>query len=314
MTAPLVSLIICCYNRAYLLPKTLESAFAQSYQPIEIIVFDDGSEDNTEQLMSTYSDRIQYYRQENQGIAAARSNACRLAKGEYIAFLDDDDLIPTERINLLMAALKEFPQAIFAVGDLAVIDDESQLTGKRWLPENHLGTQKNTLFEHGDEAVLWPHVPATPHTTLFRKADGEKIGWFDLQYRFASEDKDFFARLGRLGSIAYVPEIVSYYRCGHSSLTNNNNLRTLYSQLLLFESHLHKISPERKKFRQRLQQRILQTLIKILSNKNMGSFQPNNKLNDDLKRALALLSLSDKLKYFWAAWIKRPIKAITSRK
>ena len=314
MTAPLVSLIICCYNRAHLLPKTLESAFAQSYLPIEIIVFDDGSEDNTKQLMSTYSDKIQYYRQENQGIAAARSHACRLAKGEYIAFLDDDDLIPAERINLLMAALKEYPQAVFAVGDLETIDDEGQLTGKRWLPKNHLGTQKNTLFEHGDEAVLWPHVPATPHTTLFRKADGEKIGWFDLQYRFAAEDKDFFARLGRLGSIVYVPEIVSHYRCGHSSLTHNNNLRTFYSQLLLFENHLHQINPERKKFRQRLQQRILQTLIKIRRNKNMDSSQTGNVPNDDLKRALALLGLGDKLKYFWVAWIQHPIKMITSRK
>ncbi len=314
MTAPLVSLIICCYNRAHLLPKTLESAFAQSYQPIEIIVFDDGSEDDTEQLMASYSDRVHYYRQQNQGVSAARSNACRLAKGEYIAFLDDDDFIPTERINLLMAALKEYPQAIFAVGDLEIIDDEDQLTGKRWLPKNHLGTQKNVLFGHGDEAVLWPHVPATPHTTLFRKTDGEKIGWFDIKYRFAAEDKDFFARLGRLGPVAYVPEVVSHYRCGHSSLTNNNNLRTFYSQLLLFESHLHKISPKREKFRRHLQQRILQTLIKIQQNKNMDSFQPDNVANNDFKRAMALLNLGDKLKYFWVAWIKHPIKMITSRK
>ncbi len=297
------------------MPKTLESAFAQSYQPIEIIVFDDGSEDDTEQLLSSYGDKIQYYRQQNQGIAAARSNACHLAKGEYIAFLDDDDLIPAERINLLMSALKEYPQAVFAVGDLELFDSEDKLKDKHRLSDNPPPPKKSVLFEHGDEAVLWPHVPATPHTTLFRKVDGEKVGWFDLQYRFAAEDKDFFARLGRLGPVVYVPEVVSYYRYGgHSSLTNNNQLRTYSSQLLLFENHLHNVQPERKKFRRRLQQRTLKTLLKILRNKNMDSSQPNTLPNDYLQRALPLLSLSDKLKYFWTAWIKRLIKTITSRK
>ncbi len=114
---------------------------------MEIIVFDDGSEDETAELMSNYSDKISYHYQPNQGIAVARSNACRLANGEYIAFLDDDDLIPAERINILMAALKKHPQAIFAVGDLEIIDNSGKLTGKRHLPANHFGTSDGRLFE-----------------------------------------------------------------------------------------------------------------------------------------------------------------------
>ncbi len=261
MDKPLVSLVICCYNRARLLPRTLESALAQEYHPVEILVLDDGSQDGTERLMASYGDRIRYHRQENQGIAVARSNACRLARGEYIAFLDDDDLIPRQRIPMLLDALRQHPRAVLAVGDLAVIDGEDRPTGERWMPED--GTDAARLFERGDEAVLWPRVPATPHTTLFRKTDGERIGWFDERYRFAAEDKDFFARLGRLGQVVYLPRVVSLYRRGHASLTGDN-LRTLSSQLQLFVNHLKELGPERSSFRRRLQWRILGTLKQML--------------------------------------------------
>jgi len=85
---------------------------------------------------------------------------------------------------------------------------------------------------------LWPKVPAAPHTTLFRKVDGEKIGWFDQQFSDASEDKDFFARLGQLGPVVYVPKIVSYYRRGHDGSLTSNHVRVAYRQFLLFEKHL----------------------------------------------------------------------------
>ena len=282
-----MSLVICCYNRAQLLPRTLESAFAQSYQPLEILVLDDGSQDGTEQLMASYGEKIRYHRQENQGIAAARSNACRQARGEYIAFLDDDDLIPKQRIPLLLDALQSNPQAVFAVGDLAIIDDNGEPTGERWMPEN--GTDI-VLFQEGDEAVLWPHVPAAPHTTLFRRADAEKVGWFDRQYRFAAEDKDFFARLGRLGPVVYVPEVVSLYRRGHASLTRDGQ-RTFSSQLLLFTNHLKELDPKRKRFRKRLQWRILGTL------KQMRREGATDDSEHNMQRALAQLTLAGRIDY-----------------
>ncbi len=162
---------------------------------------------------------------------------------------------------------------------------------------------------------MGPHVPATPHTTLFRKSDGEKVGWFDHKYRHASEDKDFFAKLGCLGPVVYTPNVVSYYRYGgHSSLTNNNNLRTYYSQLLLFENHLNNTDPKRKEFRRRLEQRILQTSTNIIKNSDAPFGKDSNINKESLKRALSLLSIGNRLKFFWAARVKRPIKALISRK
>lgn len=65
-----VSIVVCCYNHAHMLPQTMASIFAQEYQPAEIVVLDDGSTDNTAELMAGYGDRTRYYHQDNQGIAA----------------------------------------------------------------------------------------------------------------------------------------------------------------------------------------------------------------------------------------------------
>jgi len=134
MSNPLVSIIVCCYNRGHYLQQTMESIFAQRYEPIEIVVVDDGSTDNTPELMASYGDKVRYFWQENQGIAATRTAACRLARGEFIAFQDDDDLMLPDRIVHLYEGLRQYSSAVFATGDYAFIDPEGNLTGKRWLP------------------------------------------------------------------------------------------------------------------------------------------------------------------------------------
>ena len=309
---PLISIVICCYNRAHLLPQTMESVFAQEYEPVEIVVLDDGSTDETPALMADYGERIRYYWQENQGIAQTRTNGCKLAKGEYIAFQDDDDLMPPDRITVLYEALKQHPSAVLAVGDWAEIDEHGDPTGHRWLPERSTELQDPILFHDGYKAILWPEVPAAPHTTLFRKSDGEKIGWFDNQYRYASEDKDFFAHLGRLGPIVYVPKVVSYYRQGHPSLTNKGILRP-YNKLLLLENHLSSIEPQFRELRGRLQHRMRIELTRIASYESKGAKMPEAAPADYLKEALRLLGFRERLKYRWTTRIKFPLKKVLGK-
>ena len=309
MNNPLISIVICCHNRADMLPKTLNSVFSQTYQPVEIIVLDDGSSDSTPELMERYSDKIRYYWQENQGVTKTRTNACKFAKGEYIAFMDDDDLMPEGRITTLYNALNKFPQAIFATGDFEIIDDNGNLTGKRWLPRQQGQSAKPILYNNGHEAVLWPHVAATVHTSLFKRSDGEKINWFNEQYKYASEDKDFFARLGLLGPIIYVPKVVSLYRRGHDSLTSTS-LNSEYEQLLLYKNHILQIPEGNISFKKQLQFRLLITLIKIASNKasenSFSKYEAQKRVNEAFK----LISLKDKLRYFWNVQIKMRIKKL----
>jgi glycosyltransferase involved in cell wall biosynthesis len=104
---PLFSIITATYNRAHLLPRAVNSVFNQTYQNFELIIVDDGSTDNTEDVCRSFSDhRIRYHKQTpNRGVLAARNKALDLATGDYVAILDDDDeLVP----QALETALAEF--------------------------------------------------------------------------------------------------------------------------------------------------------------------------------------------------------------
>lgn len=246
---PLVSIVICTYNRASMLPVTIESALTQDYPNTEIILYDDGSTDHTSELAALYAGKIRYIKGANKGIATARTSACQAAHGELIAFLDDDDLMPKARIQILLDALDRHPTAKFAVGELALINQQGEIYSQ---PE--LSGKVESLFTNGCTAVLWPLVPATVHTTLFRRADGEAIGWFDASYDGAAEDKDFFCRLGHDAQIVYVPKVVSLYRRGHTSLTGANK-KVLRGQLRLFSTWFMS-SHTSLKLKRRLQTRI----------------------------------------------------------
>lgn len=290
----------------------MESIFAQKYRPVEIVVLDDGSTDGTDELMASYGDRVRYYWQENRGIAATRTAACKLATGELIAFQDDDDLMPPERILKLYAALCEYPSAIFAVGDYAFIDPDGRLTGDRWMP-GHLDDKEGPkLIEDGRAAVLWPKVPGVPHTTLFRKSDGERVGWFDEQFTYACSDADFFARLASLGAIVYVRDVVSYYRRGHSALWSNQ-LRADYSRLQLFEKHVALLDGKDAELRKRLLQRIRDMIVRIARQKSEGLQIKDKDLEAYVQRGIALLGWTDRLSLSWHAMVKLPIRRLIHR-
>ncbi|MDQ6977908.1 MAG: glycosyltransferase family A protein, partial [Ghiorsea sp.] len=98
MSHALVSIIIPTYNYAEYVHKAVESALNQTYQNIEIIVVDDGSTDNTAAVMQAYAEQVIYIQQENQGAAAARNRGLLEAKGDFICFLDADDMYHADNI------------------------------------------------------------------------------------------------------------------------------------------------------------------------------------------------------------------------
>ena len=107
MRQKLVSVIIPTYNRAHLLVEAIASVKAQSYPAIQIIVADDGSQDNTAQSVAKF-ENVEYYYQENKGQAAARNLGLRFAKGEYIASLDSDDRWHKDFLRVAVAALEQY--------------------------------------------------------------------------------------------------------------------------------------------------------------------------------------------------------------
>jgi len=307
---PLISVIICTYNRAELLQQTLSSVLEQRYQPVEIIVFDDGSSDETPNLVTKFGNKIRYSRQSNQGIAAARTNACRMAEGEFIAFQDDDDLMPPDRIIALYEAFCTYPSAVLAVGNWAYMDAKGVLTGKQSRSKIYSASGEPTLINDGYKAILFPELTAVPHATLFRKRDGERIGWFDSERFFhACSDTDFFARLGALGPILYVPQIVSYYRTGHPSIWDKEFLSE-YSRFLLFEKHLQLLNTGDVELRERLQKRMLSTLNRLIKFKSKSINVPSSVSTDFIIKGFKLLGIKEKLSLLWSAYIKRNIRKL----
>lgn len=301
MNQPLVSIIVSCHNRADLLPQTMESIFAQSYRPVEIVVVDDGSTDETPKLLKAYGNKIRYVRQQNRGVAVARTTGGRLAKGKFVAFQDDDDLMAPDRISNLMSTLKEYPTAVLSVGDYAIINPQGEVTGERSYFQIHKMRKdpitQPILIEDGYKAILWSELTPLPHTTLFRKKDAEQIGWFDKKFIYACSDTDFFARLGRLGAIVYCPKIVSYYRCGHISIWQNK-IDSEFSRLMLFEKHMTTPENKNKNLRKRLNKRMLNTL------KRIAILQTKENSFDQIPEGISfkgtrLLNLSNRLNY-WA--------------
>ena len=102
---PLVSIIIPCYKQAEYMAETIDSALAQTYRPIEVVVVNDGSPDGTEKVARGYGDRIVYLHRENGGLSAARNTGIARAIGFYFKFLDSDDQLHPEQVARQVEAL-----------------------------------------------------------------------------------------------------------------------------------------------------------------------------------------------------------------
>jgi glycosyltransferase involved in cell wall biosynthesis len=131
MSSPLTSVVIPAYNRADYLPLTVESALAQEGAEVEVIVVDDGSTDDTAAVVgrhkAAWGERFRYVWQENAERCVARNHGLRLARGEFVAFLDSDDLLRPQHVSACVAALREDPEAAAAYGDHGLVDAEGRV-------------------------------------------------------------------------------------------------------------------------------------------------------------------------------------------
>jgi len=124
-----VSVIIPVDNGAAYLAAALDSVFAQTYTPLEVIAIDDGSTDSSPDILHSYGERLRVFRQVNQGVAAARNTGLANATGDLICFLDQDDLWPAERTRLLVDALRADPEAQMATGLTEILYERSTPPG-----------------------------------------------------------------------------------------------------------------------------------------------------------------------------------------
>lgn len=198
---PAVSVIIPTYNRAPYIAETIESVLNQTYTDYEIIVIDDGSTDNTREAVGPYTDQIQYVVQENSGSSGARNHGLRLAQGQYIAFLDSDDVWLPDKLEKQITYMEAHPEAGLVYGPYQPVDSNLQ----------PFGTPSATPH-HGDayEDMLGGCVIATSNVLMRREATVQ-VGEFD-PYLEMMQDIDYWIRTAQDYKIGVVHAVLNYQR------------------------------------------------------------------------------------------------------
>lgn len=258
---PLVSIVVLSHNRRDRIVQTLDSVLQQRHPNVEIVVVDDGSTDGSLEILESMGDRIRLHAQENTGVAGARTAGCRLARGELIAFQDDDDLMPPHRIVRSVEALRANPDAVLAFGQYALIDENDERTGEVYRPSMPAEGEDFVRIEDGYHAIITDAARPLPHTTVFRREAGEAAGWFDERFYRCHEDGDFLARIAVGRPIVYVPEVVSLYRVidGSGSLSRPST-DTTYCRILYMLKHLEEVRPPRQDTRRSIERRLYDAL------------------------------------------------------
>lgn len=202
----LISVIIAVRNSERFLSAALESVFAQDYHQIDVIVVDDGSTDRTAEIARGYPE-LRYIHQTNQGPGAARNTGITAARGEFIAFLDADDIWLPNKLSAQVGHLLQHPQVGYVITRMHVILE----TGTEW--------PANLNREH----YMQDPSCFLPSALLVRAAVFDQIGVFDVRYRIA-EDSDWFLRAQDAGvPMAIVPQVLVHRRIHSSNLSHEKS-------------------------------------------------------------------------------------------
>ncbi|MCU1244768.1 MAG: hypothetical protein QOF83_1710 [Solirubrobacteraceae bacterium] len=202
---PLISVMIPAYNAAPYLAEAIESAFAQTYEPLEVIVVDDGSDDGTLEVAQAFGDRVRAIRQTRGGNGAARNAAVGLAQGHYFAFLDADDRFMPDKLQLQMDALEEDPELDVVFGYVREFISPE-------LPDD---------IRAGIRPAADPQPWASPNLMLISRESFERVGTFATNLR-VGVTVDWYARATEAGlKTRVLPEIVLERRLH----TQNNGIR-----------------------------------------------------------------------------------------
>lgn len=216
---PRVSVVIPTYNHRDTVAAALESVFAQGFGDYEIIVVNDGSPDDTAQVLRRYLDRIRYVEQTNAGQGAARNRGIELATGEFVALLDDDDTWPSDKLEWQVAAFERTPEAVLVYGEDVRVDP----AGNPLLVTPRSGYKRPSGSAYAD--FLEGCWIASPGQTLIRRSALQQVGGFDPTI-WGSDDWDLYMRLAQVGPFQYENRIALHYRV-HGGNASGNVLRHL---------------------------------------------------------------------------------------
>ncbi len=246
-----VSIVIAAYNCAETIRATLESCLAQTYRNAEIIVVNDGSNDCTAKVLQTFGSKINLVNKSNGGLASARNAGVRLATGEYMAWMDCDDLMAPDRIMLQAGVLSTDPSVALVSSDFSAFvndaaDFEASHIHRYYSAVGRLNGLSNIYPKSREMATVGRHLTVRtghvyhsllsgnfvhPPTVMVRRSVFDMVGFFDEGLRYNS-DFDLILRAARIGCFAYIDAPLLRYRrsvtqMSHSAANGKIPLETI---------------------------------------------------------------------------------------
>ena len=240
---PLVSVIIPVYNGEKYIAESLQCVFQQSYNPIEVIIVDDGSTDNSIQIIYEIPGEKKIITQQNKDVSDARNSGIKNANGEYIAFLDQDDLWDKTKLEKQIQIFLKDPNVDLVLTDLSKFNDE----GREWHPKDRHKASSRLNNRNLFENLIRKNV-LMPSAVMVKKSSIKRAGFFDSNFKTCG-DYEMWLRMAALGmKFKYLPEPLTFYR-QHGENTskkieimNEDRLRAIQKIFSLTE-----LSPEQKK-------------------------------------------------------------------
>jgi glycosyltransferase involved in cell wall biosynthesis len=237
MKSGIVSVVVPCYNGAKFIDDAVWSIRKQTYPAIDIVVINDGSTDNTQDLLEKHAKldpRVRVFSQYNRGLSAARNVGIKQAQGEYICFLDADDVMLPEKLERQVHFLANDPSADLVYSDYFIGDPDLNPVGLV-----AVRIPSTDLFD-AYACKNW-FAPMSP---LMRSKLIERVGEFDEQLR-ASEDWDYWIRCAQAGKFAYLPGVLAIYR-RHDAEMHKDHQRMFRSGKQVIVKHFRR---NRKRYR-----------------------------------------------------------------
>lgn len=237
MNENLISVIIPVFNGEKYLLDTLKSIVNQTYKDIEIVIIDDGSTDNSKNIIELIkSDKIKYNFQQNQGVSAARNRGIKIAKGKYVAFLDSDDMWRSNKLEWEMNKIKSTNSDACYCG-LMYFDDFSNIylnaKTKFYSGSILVPILKDKIFAHTSTWLIKKNILLKNNITFT-----EKCSW--------AEDLEFFIKVATFAKACYVEDHLSIYRRGGSESLSSINLKQFEEIEMLYRLEDWFMDKERK--------------------------------------------------------------------
>lgn len=209
---PLVSVVLCTYNTEKYLREAVLSILNQTYRNFELIIWDDGSTDNTRSVVATIDDyRIRYFYHDNTGLSVALKLASEQANGKYIARMDADDISLPQRFEKEVSFLENNPDFVLVSSSVYYIDEEGDVIGRSFAC---------TDCEVIQQALLWTNLIVHPMAMFRRDAYNSAGGYLPVKI---SEDRIFWSRLSKQGKMMNIATPLGKYRLLSNSLDHIYN-------------------------------------------------------------------------------------------